>query len=134
MDIDRPETIIGFDFGIKKIGVAIGNSLTLQARPLCILRPVTKIERFAKVADVLSEWGPDKIVVGLPLNTDGSEQDASRASRNFARQLEGRFHLPVLLVDERSSSVQAQQLLQKNVDDDAVAAMIILQRYFDGLS
>lgn len=126
------ETLIGFDFGIKKIGVALANTLIMQAKPLRILRPVTKQQRFALVAQVLQEWQPDKVIVGLPLTMTGAEQEASAASRRFARQIEGRFHIPVVLIDERGSSMQAQQVLGNNTDDDAVAAAIILQRYLDG--
>lgn len=128
---DAPETILAFDFGIKKIGVAIGNTITKQANPLCILRPNTKIQRFGLIADLLKEWQPERIIVGLPLTTDGSEQEASRASRNFARQLHGRFKIIVDLVDERGSSMEAQHILGTNADDDAVAAAVILQRYLD---
>lgn len=131
--VDKPETILAFDFGIKKIGVALGNTITKHASALCIIRPKTKVERFIMVADLLQDWQPERIIVGLPLNTDGSEQEASRASRNFARQLQGRFVLPVDLVDERGSSMEAQRILGTNADDDAVAAAVILQRYLDSI-
>lgn len=127
------ETLIGFDFGIKKIGVALGNTITMQASPLIILRPITKIQRFDLVGTVLNEWQPHKIIVGLPLTLAGKEQEASAAARRFARQLQGRFHIPVVLVDERGSSMEAQRVLGTNADDDAVAAAIILQRYLDGM-
>lgn len=128
---DKPEAILAFDFGIKKIGVALGNTITGYASPLCILRPNTKVQRFALVADLIKEWQPERIIVGLPLTEDGAEQEASRASRNFARQLAGRFHISVNLVDERGSSIEAQHILGTNADDDAVAAAVILQRYLD---
>ncbi|WP_322999374.1 Holliday junction resolvase RuvX [Castellaniella sp.] len=125
------EVLLAFDFGLKKIGVAVGNTLTAQARPLCILTPATRDQRFARIQALLDEWQPDRVVVGLPLTLDGSEQPASRNSRRFAHQLEGRFRLRVELVDERGSSLEAQRILGSNDPDDAMAAAVILQRYLD---
>lgn len=124
-------TVLAFDYGLKKIGVALGNTLTWYARPLTILRPVTKIQRFAAIEALLKEWQPDQLVVGLPLTTSGEEQYASLRCRRFANQLQGRYGLPVVLVDERGSSMEAQQILGNHDDDDAVAAAVILQRWLD---
>lgn len=126
-----PETVVAFDYGLKKIGVAIGNTLTGRARPLKILRPVTREQRFREIAEVLQAWEPDRLVVGLPLTTEGGEQYATLRCKRFANQLHGRFGLAVELVDERGTSVEAQELLGNNDDDDAVAAALILQRYLD---
>jgi putative Holliday junction resolvase len=127
-----PEQILlAFDFGLKKIGVALGNTLTGQARPLCILTPSTREQRFSQVGALLAEWQPDHVVVGLPLTIDGQEQPASRQSRRFAHQIEGRFRVRVTLVDERGSSLEAQHLLGSHAPDDAMAAAVILQRYLD---
>lgn len=128
---DSDSTLLCFDYGLKKIGVAIGNTLTCMARPLIILRPVTKVERFAQIEALLKEWQPDALVVGLPLTQDGSEQYASLRCRRFANQLQGRYGLTVHLVDERGSSLEAQDILANNDDDDAVAAAVILQRWLD---
>lgn len=128
-----PETILAFDYGLKKIGVALGNTLTRQARPYTILRPVTREQRFAAIQALLDEWQPDRLVVGLPLTTEGGEQYASLRCRRFANQLHGRYGLAVELVDERGSSMEAQALLGSNDDDDAMAAYVILQRYLDRL-
>ncbi len=128
-----PETILAFDYGLKKIGVALGNTLTRQARPYTILRPVTREQRFAAIQALLDEWQPDRLVVGLPLTTEGGEQYASLRCRRFANQLHGRYGLVVELVDERGSSMEAQALLGSNDDDDAMAAYVILQRYLDRL-
>jgi putative Holliday junction resolvase len=131
----RPhETLLAFDYGLKKIGVAIGNTLMRQARPLQILRPVTREQRFEAIGRLLNEWQPDRLIVGLPLTTEGGEQHASRHCRRFANQLHGRYGLSVELVDERGTSVEAQAVLGNNADDDAVAAAVILQRYLDALS
>lgn len=124
-------TLLCFDYGLKKIGVAIGNTLTHVARPLLILRPKTKLERFTQIENLLHEWQPDALVVGLPLTLEGGEQYASLRSRRFANQLHGRFALPVYLIDERGSSLEAQDILATNDDDDAVAAAVILQRWLD---
>lgn len=98
------------------------------------MRPQTKQARFEQIENLLKQWQPDLLVVGLPLTLDGEEQYASNHARRFAHQLNGRFGLPVELVDERESSVQAQQRMSKNEDEDAMAAAIILERYFDSLS
>lgn len=127
------ETVLAFDYGLKKIGVALGNTLTRQARPLEILRPVTREQRFAAIERLLKAWEPDRVVVGLPLTTDGGEQYASLRCRRFANQLHGRYGMKVELVDERGTSVEAQGILGNNDDDDAVAAALILQRYLDAL-
>ena len=124
------ETLLAFDYGAKKLGVALGNTLLKQARPLDLILEPTRDGRFARIAALLATWQPERLVVGLALATDGSEQYASQHCRRFARQLEGRFGIPVVLVDERGSSVEAQKITG-NAPDDAVAAAIILQRYFD---
>lgn len=127
------QTLIAFDYGTKKIGVAIGNTLTRVARPLEIITSVTRDQRFADIARVLNEWQPDKVVVGLPLTETGEAQYATLRCRRFANQLHGRFGALVELVDERGSSMEAQELLGSNAPDDAVAAAVILQRYLDAL-
>lgn len=134
MSINTPQTILAFDYGLSKIGVALGNTLTLSARPLSILKSVTKEQRFKLVEDILQQWQPDLVVVGLPLTADGQEQNASRHARRFANQLHGRYNLQVELINEYGSSMEAQAILGNNNADDAVAAQVILQRYFDQLN
>ena len=124
------ETLLAFDYGAKKIGVALGNTLLKQARALDLILEPTRVGRFARITALIDTWRPERIVVGLALATDGSEQYASQHCRRFARQLEGRYGIPVVLVDERGSSVEAQEITG-HAPDDAVAAAIILQRYFD---
>lgn len=123
-------TVLAFDFGLKKIGVALGNTFLKEAQPLEIIRTETKQARFEAIANLIQKWEPDVLVVGLPLTETGEEQFASGHARRFANQLHGRFNLPVELVDERGSSMEAQQRLSKSIDEDAVAAAIILERYF----
>jgi putative Holliday junction resolvase len=128
------ETLLAFDYGTKKIGIAIGNTLTLQARPLEIIHSEIRDVRFGRIAALLVEWQPQRLVVGLALDADGGEQEATGRCRRFANQLHGRYGLPVVLVDERGSSMQAQALLGTHEADDAMAAAVILQRYLDSLS
>jgi putative Holliday junction resolvase len=127
------ETLLGFDFGEKKIGVAIGNTLTRHARPLEIIFSEIRDARFGRIAALLQEWQPQRVVVGLALDADGGEQPATARCRRFANQLNGRFGLAVELVDERGSSMEAQRMLGTNAPDDAMAAAVILQRYLDSL-
>ncbi|MGE4337939.1 MAG: Holliday junction resolvase RuvX [Pigmentiphaga sp.] len=124
-------TLLGFDFGTRRIGVALGNTITRQARPLEILASEPVAPRFARIAALLAEWQPVVLVVGLALDTDGGEQEATRRCRRFANQLHGRFSLPVVLQDERRSSLEAQALQSRHAPDDALAAAVILQRYLD---
>lgn len=128
------ETLLAFDYGLKKIGVALGNTLTCKARPLSIIKAERRDVRFEEIGRLITEWRPDRIIVGLPLTADGQEQLATTQARRFANQVNGRFSLPVALVDERGSSLEAQAVMGTNDPDDAVAAAIILQRYLDALS
>lgn len=125
------ETLLAFDYGTRKIGVAIGNTLTRLARPLEILYPVTRVQRFQAIERLLQAWQPDRVIVGLPLTMAGEDQYATLRCRRFANQLHGRFGVTVELVDERGSSMEAQDMLRSNAEDDAVAAAVILQRYLD---
>ena len=125
------ETLLAFDFGEKKIGVAIGNTLTRHARPLEIIHG--EVRARARIEALLREWQPQRLVVGLALTADGGEQPATARCRRFANQLNGRFGMAVELVDERGSSMEAQRLLGTHAADDAMAAAVILQRYLDAL-
>ncbi|WP_028357165.1 Holliday junction resolvase RuvX [Brackiella oedipodis] len=128
------QTFLAFDFGLKKIGVAIGDSILKEARPLKVLKSETKARRLQLVEQELQTWQPDLVIVGLPLDAEGKEQLTTRQAQRFANQIQGRFDYPVQMVDERYSSLQAQTIQgYKNVDD-AAAAAIILQRYLDTLS
>lgn len=126
-------TVLAFDYGTQKLGVAIGNTLTRQARPLEILTPRTRERRFILIQALLDRWEPGRVVVGLPLASDGTEQYVTLQARRFANQLRGRFGVTVEMIDERGSSLEAQALLGTHDPDDAVAAAVILQRYLDAL-
>lgn len=133
MTMPDQRTILAFDYGTKRIGVALGNVLISNARPLEIIDTPEKTKRFARIEELIVQWQPDTLVVGLPLTESGGEQLVSSQARRFANQLNGRYGLPVTLVDERGSSMAAQEIVG-NAPDDAVAAAIILQRYFDALA
>ena len=123
------DIVLGFDFGIKRIGIAMGNTLTGQAQPLRIIAAIDNATRFKIIEALIAEWQPARLVVGEPRHPDGAEHDMTLRSRRFANQLHGRFNLPVELVDERYSSAVLQARRGEKIDDKAAA--IILQQYFD---
>lgn len=124
-----PDIVFGFDFGVKRIGIAMGNTLTGQAQPLSIVDAVDNATRFKLIGALIDEWRPARLVVGEPRHPDGAEHDMTLRARRFANQLNGRFNLPVELVDERYSSVVIPAKRGERID--AKAAAIILQQYFD---
>ena len=120
---DREITVLGFDWGAKRIGTAVGNSLTRSATALRSLRADRNDLKFDAIAALIREWQPQQLVVGLPLHPDGAAHDNTA----HARQLEGRFRLPVALVDERYTSVAAEDDGAKDVD--SAAAQLIVEQY-----
>jgi len=126
-----PETILAFDFGTRRIGVALGNSLTDSARPLEVIEAQTADARFARVAALIAQWQPQRLVVGRPCHPDGAPHEMTLRCERFARQLHGRFGLPVATVDERYSSVVSREGLRPGEPDDALAAATILRQYLD---
>ncbi|MBV2234030.1 MAG: Holliday junction resolvase RuvX [Sterolibacterium sp.] len=132
-------TVLAFDFGLRRIGIALGEHLLGQARALTVLHASGQAERFRQIDPLIGEWQPQRLVVGLPRALDGSDHDMTRHCRRFAEQLAIRYRLPVQLVDERFSSAEADARLAADGLDwrtrkqqlDAVAAQIILQDYFD---
>jgi putative Holliday junction resolvase len=123
------EIILGFDFGIKRIGIAMGNTLTGQAQPLAVVHAIDNAARFKQIGELIAQWAPARLVVGEPLHPDGAEHEMTLRCRRFANQLHGRFSLPVELVDERYSSAVIKAKRGEIID--AKAAAIILQQYFD---
>ncbi|HEY3597825.1 MAG TPA: Holliday junction resolvase RuvX [Paraburkholderia sp.] len=134
----REATLLAFDYGEKRIGVAVGNSLTKSARPLVIVQNRNREYRFEALGKLIGEWKPDALVVGLPMHPDGTPHAMTQQAKRFGNQLNGRFNLPVTWIDERYSSVEAKAGVRAGVARadllDAEAACIILQQYFDGLS
>ncbi len=129
MTSDAIDTILAFDFGLKRIGVAIGNTMICQAKPLSVITATANEPKFAAIDSLIKEWGASRIVVGLPSHPDGTEHEMSARCRRFANQVHGRFNLPVELVDERYSSAVIAAKRGEVIDDRAAA--IILQQYFD---
>ena len=132
-------TFLAFDFGTKRIGVAVGNSISATAQPLTTLRSEHNEQRFTAIGALIREWQPAALVVGLPSNDDGTPHELTRLCRRFAQRLKGRFNLPIVLVDERYTSAAASsQLNEAGIRGikqkpllDQVAAQQILQAYFE---
>jgi putative Holliday junction resolvase len=127
----RPEqTFLSFDFSQRRVGVASGNALTRSAQPLKTLTQQGDA-RFAAIAALLREWQPDALVVGVPRHPDGAAHDNTQRAQRFARQLHGRFGLPVHEVDERWTTTAAAEDAghDRRADLDAAAAALILQQF-----
>ncbi|WED43603.1 Holliday junction resolvase RuvX [Legionella cardiaca] len=128
---------LGFDFGYKRIGVAVGQQITLSARPLTMLDAKLGVPNWDALQKIIADWRPEALIVGLPTSIDDSEQYTTAAARGFARQLRKRFSLPVHLVDERLSTVEARAQLFaeggyrkiKQSQVDSFAACIILEQW-----
>lgn len=125
-----PQTFLSFDFGTRRVGVAVGNSLLNQAQPLLTVAAEGDA-RFAALARLIAEWHPDALVVGVPFHPDGAPHDNTQRARRFARQLHGRFRLPVHEVDERYTTTEALSL--GAADADAAAAALILDQFLRNL-
>ncbi len=134
-----PRLLLGFDYGSKQIGVVVGQVITGQARELCILKAQNGVPDWQKVEALIKEWQPDAIVVGLPLNMDGTKSEMSERAEKFARRLNGRFNLPVHTHDERLTTYEAKgQRLQQGQNSgyrerpvDALAAALLLQGWLE---
>ena len=132
-------TLLAFDFGTKRIGIAVGNTLLRRANPLTTIADEKTATRFAKIEALIKEWQPGALVVGLPCNDDGTPHELSALCRRFANRLKGRFKLPTILLDERYTSLAASaQLNEEGIHGmkqkaliDQYAAQQILQAYFD---
>jgi putative Holliday junction resolvase len=132
-------TLLAFDFGTRRIGIAVGNTLVRHANPLTTITDEKTDARFARIGALIKEWQPGALVVGLPSNDDGTPHELTALCRRFANRLKGRFDLPTILLDERYTSLAASAQLnkegihgmkQKNLIDQ-YAAQQILQAYFD---
>ena len=121
------ETVLAFDFGTKKIGLAIGNSLLRVARPLQTIKHHSNDLTFQQIQKLIKEWEITLFVVGLPRHPDGNAHEMTNRCTRFGNQLYGRFHLPVVWIDERYTSATASRPYG---DIDAQAAVMILEQYF----
>lgn len=131
------ERVIGFDFGMKRIGVAVGQAVSIKASPLKTLKACDGVPDWQQVNALLSEWQPQALVVGIPTHMDGTEQRITHAARKFAQKLRHKLALPVYEVDERLTTVEARQQLfdgggfkkLKSAEVDSVAAALITEQW-----
>lgn len=129
--------LLGFDYGTRQIGVAVGQVITGQARELCTLKARDGVPNWQQIEALLKEWKPDALIVGLPLNMDGTPSEMSARAETFARRLHGRFKLPVHTQDERLTTFEAkgQRMMQgqhggyKERPVDALAAALLLESW-----
>ena len=119
------QTILAFDFGEKRIGVAVGNTITKTSEPLKIIQEKNQDDKFQAIEQLIQEWQPRILVVGLPTHPDGAEHEMTQKAKRFGNQLNGRFQKEVIWVDERYTSVSVDG------GNDALAAQLILQQYLD---
>ena len=130
------QTFLAFDYGLKRTGVAYGSRLLREAQPQATVNAEGDA-RWSLITKRIAEWQPDALVVGVPFHPDGAEHDNTLQARRFARQLQGRFHLPVFEVDERYSTVEAQSATIAGATYrggiDAASAAVILQQHLDTL-
>ncbi len=123
----KNQTILAFDYGEKRIGVAVGNTITKTAEPLTIIQEKNQDERWKAIEHVIQEWQADLLVVGLPTHPDGASHEMTQKAKRFGNQLHGRFQKQVVWVDERYTSAAVQG------GNDALAAQLILQQYLQEL-
>ncbi|QLF92661.1 Holliday junction resolvase RuvX [Pseudomonas sp. ABC1] len=137
--MSAPRLLLGFDFGSKQIGIAVGQAVTGQARELCVLKAQNGTPDWSRVEALMKEWQPDALVVGLPLNMDGTPSEMSERAEKFARRLHGRFNLPVHTHDERLTTYEAKghRLRQGQSGNyrerpvDALAAALLLEGWLE---
>ncbi|MGL4206290.1 MAG: Holliday junction resolvase RuvX [Aeromonadaceae bacterium] len=132
-------TLLGFDFGTRSIGVAIGQEITGSAQPLRALKANDGVPNWDEIEKLLKEWQPDLVVVGLPLNMDGTEQPLTQRARKFANRIHGRFGVALALQDERLTTTDARarlferggyRALEKGMVD-GISAMLILESWME---
>jgi len=126
-------TLLGFDYGTKKIGIAVGQTITATATPVTTLLAKQQKPDWDKISELIATWQPEALVVGMPFDLDDTETENAPRAQRFARQLEGRYHLPVYMADEKLTSMVAlQELRGKRIqygDADAFAAKLILETW-----
>ncbi len=132
-------TLLGFDFGMKNIGIAVGQELTATANPLTAIKARDGIPDWSQIERLLKEWQPDLLIVGLPLNMDGTEQEMTAAAKRFGNRLNGRFNIPVEWQDERLTTYEALDQMgirskmdsRQRSDVDQLSAQLILQSWLN---
>lgn len=128
--MDKELTIMAFDYGTRRIGVAVGNTLTKAGQPLKMIAEPSEDVRFRAIQALIKEWQPNQLVVGMPCHPDGTEHEMSAKARRFGNQLHGRFQLPVEWVDERYTSAVLEGDPDMRDNLDAESAALILEQYF----
>ncbi len=127
---DPVTIVLGFDYGTKRIGVAVGNSLTGSAQALDVIHNTRSDQTYQKIQELISEWQPSCLVVGLPLHPDGAEHTMTKRSRSFGQQLAKQFCKPIHFIDERYSSVLIEQDSQYQGAVDSHAAGLLIEQFF----
>ena len=127
--MSKNQTLLCFDCGIKRIGAAVGQTITATATELEIIKSINNKPAWKSISRLIKDWSPDRIIVGKPLQLDGSPQEMTDIAERFSRQLEGRYQLPVEMIDEQLSSYEARRELKSTYDLDAVAARLILETW-----
>ena len=124
------ETLVCFDYGEKRIGIAVGQTITATATPLETIAVRNTKPDWGRIRQLIDEWSPNRLIVGYPLQLDDTRQAMTELVERFVRQLDGRYHLPVEMIDERLSSYEAKTRLQSEQALDPVAAQAILETWF----
>jgi len=131
------KTVLGFDFGMKRIGVAVGQTVTQTATPLPLLKAQDGAPKWQEVKKIIDEWQPQVLIVGLPVHMDGTEQLLTKAANRFGNRLNGRFNIAVEWVDERLTSYEAESLVDEfdlKLNDeamniDSLSAKLIVEQW-----
>jgi putative pre-16S rRNA nuclease len=123
------QTLLCFDCGIKRIGTAVGQTITSTATALEIIKTINNKPDWDRISRLIKEWSPDRLIVGKPYQLDGSRQEMTDIAERFSRQLSGRFNIPVDMIEEQLSSYEARRELKSTYELDAVAARLILETW-----
>ena len=123
------QTLLCFDCGIKRIGTAVGQTITSTATALKIIKTINNKPDWNSITRLIDEWGPDLLIVGKPYQLDGTRQEMTDIAERFSRQLEGRYKIKVEMIEEQLSSYEARRELKSTYDLDAVAARLILETW-----
>lgn len=126
----KASTLMAFDYGTRRVGVAIGNTMTKAGQALKVIAAPSSDALFQEIASLLNEWEPDQLIVGRPVHSDGSPHEMTAKAVRFGNQLHGRFHLPVHWVDERYTSAVLEGDPEMHDNLDAHSAVLILEQYF----
>lgn len=125
-----PGTVMAFDYGLRRVGVAVGNTVTKLGQPLKTIAAPNSDGLFREIENLLEEWVPNQLVVGLPMHPDGTEHEMTSKAKRFGNQLHGRFGVPVSWVDERYTSAVLEGNAQMRDNLDSHSAVLILEQYF----